>query len=330
MEFKMNKKNTIIITSTIIIVIITILFFIFRPKSEEPAATVIPQLVTPLGNVSTQYSIPVFRGTWPTFPEKLPLLTIEVSTIPDLATKLDDYCQINLQEDPLFTSVFSSDICHYYFYNQNQNIELTSSISLDYAYLPTISKEDAIANIQEFLNLFVPDKNALTLTNVSYWTGGPELSDANADNATTIQLNYNYTYQGIPILPKAISSYNSTFLTNASNLIQKAEISTQNLSYAVQGNDRQLLSLDQALQKIAEGQAYILLVSNFRANQAAILDEQMDLKSLNQIKFDQVNLEYRFDKQNLVAVPTYHFYGQALDKNANQMNVEIITPAIEI
>ncbi|MDO5561603.1 MAG: hypothetical protein Q4G02_02400 [bacterium] len=322
----MSKKNTILIISIIAVIMVATLFFIFRPKSEEPTTTIIPQLVTPLGNVSTQYSLPVFKGTWPTFPEKLPLLAIEVATIPDLTTKLNDYCQINSQYD----YIFIGDVCSYYFYNKNQNVEVTSNIDVDYEYLPIMTKEEADANIQDFLNTFVPDKSALSLANVIYWTGGPELLPANTDDATMIQLEYNYLYNEIPILSKAIGSYSSTFLTNSYNLLQKAEIPTQVLSYTVQGNERQLFSLNQALQNIAEGQAYILLVGNFRANQAAALDEQMDLKSLTQIKFDQVALEYRFDEVNLVAVPTYHFSGQALDKNANQMNVEIITPAIKL
>ena len=320
----MTKKQ-IIVTTIIITAILIIAFFIFNlfTKKETSTEEIVPQLLSSFSSTETQYSLPAFNGTWPAMPKELPLLSIQLNSITDLASELENYCLI----DDQYENIFIGSNCSYYFYGQDQYLELTNNTKVDYQSLSLITKEEAVSNIQNFLNIFVPDKNALALTNVAYWSGGPELTKVSSNLATTIQLDYNYAYQSIPILSKTIVSRSSTFFTNATAPIQKAEIPTRTLSYTPQTQKYSLLSLEQALTNIANNQAYLLTISNFTANAEDPSNSPMDITQLSELYLNEVALEYRFDEINLIATPVFHFNGKALDKNGNRINIEIITPA---
>lgn len=318
----MKKNKLLIIILTIVLFILAIVFFqLFRrSKTTDEGGQSIPVLQNAL---QINYQLPTFSGTWPSFPEKLPLLNLTLTENSLIKTALDNYCQT----ESVSGSSHLGKVCTYYYYNNNQNLEIVTSVFPDSENLSFLTLADANQKASVFLNTFVPNSDSLIQTNISYLGGGDEVFFTEPEKATFIQLSYNYAYQNIPLLEK--NSYGDSFLVFLSQALplQKAELLTQSLSFTPQSQLFALISLDQALKNISQGQAYLFGLGNYSMS---VDSAGLNLSSLKNIQLNEVSLEYRYENNNLIAVPYYHFFGNGVDYNNNNFNFQIFTPAIKV
>lgn len=316
------KKNTLILLIVIASLFIILVFFQFFQKQEtkESTSSSLPVLQS---SVQTKYQLPTFTGAWPNFPEKLPLLNLTITENSLIKEKLNDYCQT----ESFSGSFHLGKICAYYYYNNNQNLEIVTSIFPEIENLSKLTLETANQKAQTFLQNFLPDFSSLTQTNISYLAGEDEVFLTEPENAAFIQLSYNYTYQNIPLLEK--NSQGDSFLVLLSQALplQKAELLTQNLDFTPQNQLFALISLNQALKNISQGQAYLFGLGNFSMNTESA---GLNISSLKNIQLNEVYLEYRYENDHLIGIPYYRFFGTGTDYNNNSFDLQIFTPAIQV
>lgn len=318
------KKNKLIII-IIIIVVSLIITFIFSQffKQKKTVTNSTPSISVLKNTLETNYQLPTFNGIWPNLPQELPLLKFVLTNNALIKEKLNDYCQTESASG----NFYYGKICTYYYYNSNQNLEIVSNVHSDSENLPLLTLNEANQKAQNFLNTFITDTQSLTQTNVAYLAGGDEVFIVSPEKAIFIQLNYNYTYQDIPILEKNDNNDSFSIIISQDLPLKKAEISTKNLTFTPQDQLFKLISLDQALNNISHGEAYLTNIGDFSINENR---PQLDLSSLKEIEFSQVKLEYRYESNQLLVAPYYRFFGTGIDNNKNSFNLEIFTPAIKI
>ena len=218
-------------------------------------------------------------------------------------------------------------VCTYYYYNNNQNLEVVTNVFSDSDNLPLLTLAEANQKAQAFLHTFITNVQSLTQTDVAYLAGGDEVFTVSPEKATFIQLNYNYTYRNLPILEKNSNNDSFSFILSQTAPLQKAEVSTQNLTFTPQDQLLKLISLSQALKNIGQGKAYLSNLGDFSMNQDST---GLDISSLKNIQLNQVALEYRYESSQQFALPYYRFFGTGVDSNKNSFDLQIFTPAIKV
>ncbi len=317
---KKNKLIAIVVTSILLILIVVFFQFFRHSKTPDEGGQSTPVLQNTL---QIDYQLPTFSGIWPSFPKELPLLNLTITENSLIETTLNDYCQT----ESISNSFHLGKICTYYYYNNNQSLEIVTSVFPDPESLSFLTLAEANQKANAFLNTFIPHSNSLIQTNVSYLGGGDEVFLTEPEKATFIQLSYNYAYQNIPLLEK--NSYGDSFLILLSQALplQKAELLTQNLDFSPQNQLFALISLSQALKNISQGQAYLFGLGNYSMSADSA---GLNLSSLKNIQLNEVSLEYRYESNNLIAVPYYRFSGAGIDYNNNSFDLQIFTPAIKV
>lgn len=320
----MKKNRFIIIILICAAFIILIIALTNQSRQKAIEKTTVPQLETPFTADQTAFALPSFTGVEPTVPARLPLLNISFNPNKNLNGNLKNYCQI-ISSDGNF---FLGEICSYYFYDNSQNIEITNNSAV-LEDIPIITQAEALTAAQEFLQQFVDNYMNLKLSITNYWAGDYELFPANEQTAQFVQLNYDYHYQNIAVLNRNSLSHSILLLINQVAPIQKAELPLKLLMFEPQKNELPTIDIEQSLINISQGRAYVLSVGNFTTN-TNNPQSLMNLSSLHNIVFNDVVLEYRYDSDLLVATPSYHFFGSALDSNSNRINLEVITAAVQL
>lgn len=317
----MKKNQFIIIIAIALFFFILIFFQFFRQKKDVPSSS------SPLpileNNFQTTYQLPNFTGIWPNFPQELPLLKLTLIDNTLIKEKLNDYCQT----ESVSGTFYYGKICTYYYYNNNQNLEIINNIPSDSDNLSLLTFAEANQKAQNFLHAFITDTQLLTQTNATYLAGGDEVFAVSPEKATFIQLNYNYTYQNLPILEKNSNNDSFSLILSQATPLQKAEVSTQNLTFTSQNQLFKLISLNQALKNISQGKAYLSNLEDFSMSQDSA---GLNISSLKNIQFNQVTLEYRYESDQQFALPYYRFFGTGIDSNKNSFNLQIFTPAIQV
>lgn len=316
------KKNQLILISIIIFFLFILIFFHFSRQGKNTSNSYSPIPILE-NSFQTVYQLPTFTSAWPDFPQELPFLNFTLTDNILIKEKLNDYCQT----ESILGSFYQGKVCTYYYYNNNQNLEVVTNIFPNSDNLSLLTLNEANQKAQTFMNAFITDTQSLTQTNITYLAGGDEAFIVGPEEATFIQLNYNYTYQGIPILEK--NSNNDSFLVILSQAVplQKAELPTQNLTFTPQNQFFKLISLSQALKNISQGKAYLSNLGDFSMNEDF---PKLNLSSLKQIQLNQVALEYRYENSQQLAIPYYRFFGTGIDNNKNSFNLQIFTPAIKV
>ncbi len=325
-------KKTLIIIIALFLLVGIIYLFIYSSSTSVPSsipsiASTIPEASSPAeliltNQISVSYPSPQFTGSFPQSPKSLPILNISLLENQFLLSQANKLCQTNSFKEPFFTGAN----CDYYFFNQNQNLEIVNNSVMDFDNQNIITLQDAKNKAQDFLNFFIPPEYSPLFFRAFYYQGDYELFDSSPDQATSIQLEYNHFFQNIPILSQDDSNSSFAILINHHATFQKAEMPVRLIKVAPQTQFYSLISLNQALNNITLGQVYLLSAGNTVDS----TNDTLDFNSITNLTLQEVIIEYRYNQANLLAIPYYHFLGSATDDNQNSFNLEILTPAIDL
>ncbi len=314
------KKSQLIIIVILVVLIGVVITLRFASQNRQQAVSVTADFFVPPLGQTTAFSRVSFSGTTPDLPTALPLLTVSFSPNQSLLPFLDQYCQINSSDQ----AFYFGDRCDYYLFDDNQYLEVSTKAVATTEL--TVNLPKTLSQAELFLQQLFPGLGQVTLNQdqTRFLTGQFELAPTTLDKATVANLVFNYTYQQIPIMAASAIFPDFSFFYNSDLQLLKMTLITNYLHYSPELATHSLLSIDQALTQIDNNQAYLLNIGDSNFEQSSPLD----IAAMSNISLDKVSLQYRFDQSTLIAIPSYLFSGTGTDGNGNQLDVEIITPAV--
>ncbi len=187
-----------------------------------------------------------------------------------------------------------------------------------------IDYSTALSVAKKFLNKNFSDQNFTPIEDsILYLSGNYQLLEVSPAEAEYIEIPFSYQLESFAVYLNKQSQPPIKILVNNQQEVQKAEIATDLFDFQLI-QDQNLLTIDQALANINQRNLGSIIVYQQDIGQDLLLSE------INSGELDLVEVEYRLDKQNQLAYPTYRFSGDLVDKNNNRFSAQIITPAIEV
>lgn len=257
-----------------------------------------------------------YNGPAISTPEELPILSISNQDVTaSLYQKLNEYCQITENND----IYFYGHLCNY---SQYENGKSPQVLLIDQQFtdnLINIQQADILA--KEYLNTVWPNPYEVSLVDYAYFYGHGEAEPTTQNKANQTWMFYAPSFQNIPIVTHDIMDYIFSFIINSNNQVLKAELKTNQLNHTSESTYYPLISLNQAIKQINQGQAYLGYVYD---------DYEQDppLSSFSKLQFDKAVLQYRIYKDNTKAIPAYVFTGVGIAANKQEVVLEVVTPAI--
>lgn len=344
-----NSNLKLIIAALAGVVTMLLGFGIYRwlhPRTQVPA-----EFFSQLENMpTTTFEKPQFTGEKLQTPSHLPVLTTSVSSLEDWQARLDAYCQVYQASD----FVREGKICDYYPSNESttlvvmRGIESFGSVPTDAAtaeqsartllatiygdditplvvsssYFPTEtpqsevteSEDESYQDVDETFFTLADDEFDDYLTTLDESVVSEDESDPEAT------MYFSQSYQDIPISRKDHSQKTIIVTVGPEYKIANATLWNPVIKVASTSKKYPLISIEEALDDIAAGNAYVSYYN--------MLEENTSYSQLTNINFDNVTLEYRLNDEQTQAIPCYHFSGMATDANGDPVAAEIITPAI--
>ncbi len=318
----MKKSTLALIISLFLLIILLLVLRLFNHNRSAPI-NLSNTYFSPIQDQETTFSQPIFSGITPALPTTLPLLDLTPLPSADPTTRLDQYCQtIDNQSIPQI--IYS---CSWYDYDNNPQIDLFVNSDPSLTFLPiTFSAAQLSAN--NLLDTIFPYQN-WQLTNTRYLDVSEQSGSVPSSQANQIALTYNLTYQNIPIYHRQLNSPGQVIYSTIPYPVSQANLINFPYSYTPQAESHNLISPDQALLNITNGQA-VLLDYWLEQDTPLTSNNPPNLAALTQLVFTQVSLEYRLDNDLAPthAIPTYHFIGTGVDAADNLFHLSVLTPAL--
>jgi hypothetical protein len=319
------KKNTLLLIAALVFLIMVMIFAIFsnlsrRPDFQVEPVIISPTFIEPVREVNTIFAQPVFNGERQSLPEALPLLLVQTRNLPNLNDALSQYCQFAYAEEEIY---FYGEVCDYTLFDQGQTPQVIFYGIEESDVLITFEQADE--TVRNFMNnVYQAQTPQLIAEDTVMLSGYDEfhLTD-NPSEANAMQLYYSYEHQNIPVVGHHYFDDIFSFTVYGAGKLFHAEIKNRVLFFQPQETLYQLLSIDRALTNIANNNAYL--------EQIWMEDLGMvtpNLEALKNINLNQVSLDYRINTDKTLAIPSYRFTGTATDRDNTNLDITIITPAI--
>jgi len=291
----------------------TILFKLVTP----PPATPTPKtdLVEHNYNGSqSSFTKVKFDGTTPKVAKYLDLMSLQTLASGSVIEKLKKSYQLQAKGDnfwigPDYTLYFDA-ANNLYVLGQNHPPKSKNFINLNQALQ---ASRPLVKNL--FSSKLEPE-----LTKVRYLTGTADLHETQANLAHYISISFSYRINQYPLLVGQDNYYPLTLLINADQTLQKLTFKPM-LFNMKKLDQKPSLSVSQAVNNINHGLASIIATQNKQTF-------NLSLTNITQARLTKVVIEYRSDQKG-IALPYYHFSGEAKNEKAVNFKVDIITPALK-
>lgn len=257
-----------------------------------------------------------YNGPSLSTPTELPILAISSQDVAaGLYQKLNQFCQIEENQD----IYFYGHLCDY---SQYENGKSPQVLWIDQQFTDaTINIQQADVLVKQYLSNVWPNPYEISLVDYSYFHGHGELEPAAPNKANQAWMFYAPSFNDIPIVTHNILDYIFSFIVNSNNQVLKAELKTTQLNHQSEETLYPLISLNQAIRQINQGQAYVGYVYDE-------YEQDPPLSSFSKLQFDKVVLQYRIYKDNTRAIPAYVFTGMGVAADKQEVVLEVVTPAI--
>ncbi|MBQ6154343.1 hypothetical protein IJI99_00490 [bacterium] len=331
------KKIIYLLLISIIILLVVIIVNTHKKPADIPQEFFIPISDNPTSN----FSQPQFIGDIPALPQELPTLTLIKNSNPNFYNRLNSFCQITQTEDYYHLG----NRCYYYTYDTNSpqismkeqnynsqtiDVSLAEQSALSFInnlhnqqssnYIITgyyLEDSNLTAEIETDLEEYIPQIN-------NYYDDTLPKEEIATENPTSTAVNFSYTlgYQNIPIVQRDKNQNTMAIIVDSDYNVSWAELDANSYEILENSDSYQIIDIQTALNNIAQDEAFITYYYDNG-------DHDINaIRSLNNISFNKVSLEYHLLDNNRLAIPCYHFTGTSTNSNNNLINVEIVTPAI--
>ncbi len=293
-----------------------------------------PEVPVPLTSFSTTnydqtqtvFSRVTFSGEKKAFPTSLPIhtATSNQTTTDVVAFLAQQYNLVNQNKvnetwrnqngDNLRISKYTGQIQ----FTLGQEIASGSALPVDEL------QQQALALLKQTLPIKNPDQLVVDQNQVVFIENEDELYEqVPYQEASAMLVPTDYVLSGFPVRFEKITD--PTFMTTISKSGQLIKIVFYPQFYSFQAvGDKDIISLDQALVNINNNQASVIGLTYTDGEKI----QALNLANIANLNLTTVDLEYRIDTQTTAVYPFYRFSGVGTDANKNQLNIEIITPAV--
>ncbi len=255
-----------------------------------------------------------FSGTSPHIKGQLSLAKVETLAIGTVVEKIKQNYQLQTKDKqfwigPDYTLYFDA-ANNFYVLSQNNPTKSKNFVNLN----------QALKVARPLIKNLFDAKLEPILTQVSYLNGNADLHKTEANLARYLKIPFSYMIDGYPLLLEQDNYYPLSLLINGQQEIQKLTFKPMLFSIKKLA-EKPTISVAQAIDNINHGSAAIIAAQNKQLF-------KLNLVNLTQVNLTRVQLEYRRDKNGL-ALPYYHFFGEAKNKKGQTFQVEMITPAVK-
>ncbi len=259
-------------------------------------------------------------------PVDLPILSVDISNDESLSDKVIDYCRIfeYNTNDPEFIMAYGENcdvteetydgVTHIQVMPVVYNISTSFGLSI------------STATAQDFINQFydnlqaVNSKTSLLLCD-EY---DCDLPDDTGYDVNGAYITFSPQYKSIPVIKRSEITLDKYVLVK-NNQVMKAELNSSILAIQEREEKFPLLTIDKAVENISSGNGVLLKFFELNGNDT----EHWDISKLDNINFSDVTIEYRTNDEQSEAIPMYHFTGVGIDAYGNQIDIDVLTPAIQ-
>jgi len=329
-----NKKQFMIILFLVLVIIIGGTFALSRPKQKSippvPPTPLVSQPILP-SSITTEQPLYQVDPVNTTFPRELPIYAVSSrAQMKTIGSSFASSVGLNTQPQTIQPasgliyvwsndkqSVTASEGLSTITYNSGVNISgpLNSPLETYYESATRAVSSLHLSNQITQLSQTVPQ----------YFN--PSNGEANEVNsisqATSVQLNYQYTINGIPVFVGT-----SVFPSLSARLNAKGELLSFTIyvlpAFVTKGNTVSLVTYDEAAQNLANGKGRLTdLTSGDFGNQPYYFDSPPQISSVQ-----DVQLGYYYNSQQNQLIPVYAFKGVGKINN-NTVNTTTLVSAVK-
>jgi hypothetical protein len=313
----------IFVILVILAVFASVVLRLLTPPNQP--VTISPVFITNTNNTKSTFTGLQFTGQVPEFPKELPIYTFKraAANASTVLTLLQQ--KFNLVADSQIPNRYVGPAQAVYV-NRRTQIFTIEPIQ------PPTSRENPNFSIRQakdaglnFLQEIFPDIQPKAVDSqvayISEGEGAQQPTSENQTNFSAVKIPYTYYLNNLPVLTSNLTEFPFyiTFTPNYEML--NARFFLQSISEFTPVQRSRLLPLETAIQNIQAGQGSIIYVDRSDP-------QTQTLETIISGVFQSVTLEYRLDEQNNTALPFYRFQGRITNKNGDQMDAEVITPAV--
>ncbi len=307
------------ITATLILIAAAIFRIITPPEPKVPRTDIVTKNIN---NSTSTFGQIDFKGTPPNFPETLPVALIRPG-----ATSIQSVIDQMIGDFGLTPNANVKNVWTGQSYSLSKDPFDDTYLLVKQGATPAenlrpVDLGAAQAAGQNFIATYFPGLAIVPIpTTANYFINHGHFETSPPQTATVVSLSFSYTIQDIPVFYKSQSEYPFFMFVDSENQILKFIFSPQLITFDLQPTPKKVLSIDQALSNIKSGQGAII-----SATQG--MNQPLSLKVITSAILDDVKLEYREDVETQLIYPFFRFTGTAKNNQNDDLNVEIITPAV--
>ncbi len=315
---KSKSSLTFIVTIAIFAVIGVIFILLNQMTKHNPSQTAL--LETNYDNTQSDFRNVSYYGQEPVMPETMSIFQLQQQLDPGLAEKIANILNISAIESE---QGFWANDRWSLVYDHTENLIMLSS-NTPYSTAGQINEDIALESALEwFTKLSLPKNIELNKNKTEFFEGEYELKPSSPQRAGLIQLQFGFTLESVPVYSDKNPQSPYVITLDTRYELTKLIIYPQQVIDFQPTSEHPTLTIDQALNNISQ------------QNWASIIEVKNDLSThdLTQvIKLELTNarVEYRIDSQTQQALPYYRFEGKATLSNQEHVEIELISPAIEL
>ena len=186
-----------------------------------------------------------------------------------------------------------------------------------------LDKNAAVAICDDFIQKNLSDHNLRKYSEkISFYEGVGELFESSEERAVWIKIPYSLFVDNYPVYLSNAKAIPATCLVSSDQKVHKFEL--QNILFTLKPSiTTATITIEEALTNINQ------------KNLAAIIDFNMtefsplNIAEIKSGKLTEVSFEYRLDPDLQLIAPYYRFKGILINHQNQNIEVELITPAIE-
>jgi hypothetical protein len=325
-----NKKNFLIISLFIVAFVLLLSLIINSSFKGKNALLVNPQLA-PTQSPPSHFSNIIYSGPLINIPTTLPLA--EVSANPSLTEPIVFDALVNTyQLNPTIPRKIWQNISD----NENENVTLVKfpgngcyELIIGDTPHPDLAIWDTdtiLANASNFLAHHLQLTNLYPLSDqLLYWYGEYETETATPTTSNIVIVPFVHQIANLPVYYKTLDGWPFTVYLNNQHQPFRLDYCPQFIALEPSTTTYPTISLEQAVNNINANNTVTTVISSFQENFAAF-----SLSRFTSGTLTSVSLEYRIDEAAALAYPFYRFSGTLYDSAQVPVEVELITPAINV
>lgn len=304
----------------IIIVVSSILRLLTPQPIEIPATNFV---TSNHDQTSTDFEQITYQGPNFEVPNKLSIASVlPAQTTPEFS-KNSLIKAFALTPHPSLENLWTSTAFALTENTDNQQLTLSSQ---DLSPLQgNITQEIALKVAQQFVNEYFPNLKLQPQTDsIAFLSAANEhYQQVSPDEAAQITIPYSFQIESLPVYFEHQDQLPFMVTVNSKPQIQKVVFAPQHIELTIIQTVAPI-SIEKALENINQ----LNLGSVVKAH---LNDPQpLDISQLKSGRMEKVSLEYRIDSTLNLAYPFYRFTGTATNLAGKEIEVQIITPAIEL